>query len=257
MSITQIEQSLRQGISSQVRLVAEGTQRYRVLTPFLFDDGDHVSLLMRREDSRWVVADEANTFMRLTYDLEERAIQEGTRQKLIACALSSFGVENRGGELRTEVVDDGFAGAVLSMIQAILRVSDVSYLAREHVRSTFMDDFRSLLETSLPDERRDFDWHDPHRDPQAVYTVDCRINGMPRPVFVHALAGDNNTRDATIALHQFENWGLSFLPVAVFEDQEGIGRKVLARFSDVGGKQFSSLRGNEDRISGFLQQLVE
>ena len=56
---------------------------------------------------------------------------------------------------------------------------------------------------------------------------------MPHPLFVHALDNDRKARDATISLHQFEKWGVSFRSLAIFEDQESINRKVLARFSDV------------------------
>ena len=85
--------------------------------------------------------------------------------------------------------------------------SDDSYLSRERVRSTFMEDFRALLTEAVPEERRVFDWSDPERDPQGMYVVDCRINGMARPLFVNALPGDRKTRDATIMLLQFEKWG--------------------------------------------------
>jgi len=80
-----------------------------------------------------------------------------------------------------------------------------------------------------------------------MYSVDCRINGVARPLFVYALPGDGKTRDATIALLQFERWGLDFRSLAIFEDQESINRKVLARFSDICEKQFSSLTPNRER----------
>ncbi len=151
---------------------------------------------------------------------------------------------------------NAYGDALYSFIQGLLKITDVTYLSRERVRSTFMEDFRRLLSESVPEDRRVFDWHDPIRDPKARYVVDCYINRMSKPILVHALQNDARTRDATISLLQFEKWGMDYHSVAIFEDQEAINRRVLARFSDVGEKQFSSLKANEGRIVEHIKDRI-
>ena len=256
MSIETMERDFQEKVSAKVRLAAEGMERFRVFTPFLFDDGDHLAIVLKKEGARWVLSDEAHTYMHLTYDIDEKDLHTGTRQKIISNALSTFRIEDRDGELVLDVPDERYGDALFSFVQALLKISDVSYLSRERVRSTFMDDFRTLLCEAVPEERRSFDWSDSEHDPRGMYTVDCRINGMRRPLFVQALDGDGKTRDATIALLQFEKWGIRFGSLAIFEDQESISRKVLARFSDVSEKQFSSLTPNRERIARFLKETI-
>ena len=249
-----IEHDFREKVCAQVRLADEGVNRFRVFTPFLFNDGDHLAIVLRQEGNRWVLTDEGHTYMHLTYDLAEKELQKGVRQKVITNALAMFQVEDRSGELVLYIPESRFGDALYSYVQALLKITDVSYLSRERVRSTFMADFQDLLQEAVSEHRRTFNWHDKQHDPQGMYSVDCRVNGMTRPLFVFALPTDDRTRDATIALHQFERWNIPHHSLALFEDQESINRKVLARFSDVSDKQFSSLGGNRERIHRYLEE---
>ena len=256
MTIETIETDFRRKIGESVRLAGEGVNRYRVFTPFLFEDGDHLAVVLKYEGGRWVLSDEGHTYMHLTYDLDEKDLQRGNRQKIISNALSVFSVEDREGELRLLIPDEQFGNGLFSFIQALLKISDVAYLSRERVRSTFLEDFHSFMEATVPVERRTFDWHDPQHDPAGKYVVDCRLNGMLKPIMVFALPGDDRVRDATISLLQFERWKIPHRSLAIFEDQEEVNRKVLARFSDMCEKQFSNLGANKDRIATYLEEAL-
>ena len=256
MLIDTMGQAFRAKVSAKIDLVAEGLNRYRVLTPFRFADGDHLVIVLKQDAEGWMLSDEAHTYMHLSYEMDERDLLRGTRQKIISDTLSVFQVEDRQGELVLSVPDEQYGDALYSFVQALLRVSNVSYLSREQVRSTFMDDFRAALAQWVHADRRSFDWHDPVRDPRGIYEVDCRIDATPRPILVHALTNDGRTRDATISLLQFEKWDFPHRSLAIFEDQESINRKVLARFSDVCEKQYSNLPSNRDRIERYLDEVM-
>lgn len=255
MTINHIEQTFRDTVCAKIRLVGEGVDRYRVFTPFLFEDGDHPAMVLKRNQSSWELSDEGHTYMRLTYDQDEKELQRGARQRIIANALSVFGVQDRDGELDTEAPNDQYGDALFSFIQAIMKISNISLLSRERVRSRFKASFRAVMEGKVSAERLSFDWREPTHDPHGVYSVDCRINSVTRPLFVFALPNDARTRDATIALLQSEKWGVPHCSHGIFEDQETINRKVLARFIDVCEKQFSSLAGAGDRLARYFEDL--
>ena len=139
-----IESAFHEKVSAKIRLVVDGVNRFRVSTPFRFQDGDHLVIVLKKEGKRWVFTDEAHTYMHLTYDIDEEDLRRGPRPKIVADSLSTFRIEDRNGELILDIPENHYADALYSFVQALLKISDVSYLSRQQIRSTFMEDFRAL-----------------------------------------------------------------------------------------------------------------
>lgn len=140
MSLQAVEHDFREAVSSTIVLVMDRAGRHRVLNPFRFDDGDHFSIVLRREGAKWVLSDEGNTWMRLTCEIGEEDLLRGSRRKVIADALSQFGIEDRDHEFVISVVGERYGDALLSFVQGISRVASVALLSRERVSATFRED---------------------------------------------------------------------------------------------------------------------
>ncbi len=134
MSIKSIQQDLIDKVSAKIRVIPDGTGRFRVFTPFRFDDGDHISIVLKKEADGWVFSDEGHTYMNLTYDISEKKLFSGTRERIISNALSKFKVEDRYGELILKVQEIRFGDALYSFAQALVRIGDVMCLSKKYVQ---------------------------------------------------------------------------------------------------------------------------
>lgn len=250
--IPALEKKFLEQVGGSVHLVADGPGQYRISVPFTFNDGDALVIVLKQIGDQWVLSDEGHTYMHLGYSIEDSRLRSGTRRQLIVQALRMFQVRERAGELILAIEHDEYAEALWSFIQALLKIIDVIYLSQERVRSTFLEDFQDFFEDMIAPERRAFEWYDAEHDPDKRYVVDCRINGLARPLFIYALTNDDRVRDATIGIAHFIRAGYKFYSVGIFEDQRTINRRVLARFSDLCDRQFPGLSASREHIEKFL-----
>lgn len=256
ISAEELERDLRKGVSHAIEVVQEGTNRYVVHVPFTFADGDHfVILLDTSTQSVFRFTDEGHTFMHLSYDLID--FQHGTRRKVIDRVLARYEVADDQGALTLPVPLENLANGLFSFVQAITRVTDIDFLTREQVRSTFLEDVKTFVGEVAQRQHLSvtLDYVDQQHDPKGLYPVDAYLTNGRRPITVFAIADDTRCRDATITLHEWEKWRREFHPISIFRDLEEISGRVLARFTDIAEKQFSSLDSAHERFESYLGTL--
>jgi len=246
-------ESFRTKVCREIDVEPIGVDRYVVYTPFMFDDGDHFVVVLRKEGDGWTLTDEGHTLMHLAYS--DVDVFEGARAKIVEESLHAHGVENIDGVLRIVVPAEDYGDALYSFLQALSRVATVTQMTQERVASTFVHDCTMLLRAVIPSERAIYEWHHPEKDPDANYLVDCKINGAKKPCLVFAIQSSLKCSHATTTCLTLERWGMQFSSVALYQDQTQIGRRQVAQLSDVVGKQFSSL-GEQDRIQAYFRQEV-
>lgn len=251
-----IKSDFQKKVSSSISLYQEGTNRFKVFTPFQFEDGDFFSIVLKNENGKWFLTDEGHTLMHLSYELDIDLIEKGARAQILSNVLSQFELSVKDGAITAEL-NGSWGDSLFSYIQGLVRISDINYLSKERVKSTFLQDFREFISEKIDNSRIKFDYYHPENDPKSKYPVDCRVNGMAKPLYIFAVNTDDKCRDVTISLLQYEKWALKFHSIAIFEDQESINRKVLARFTDVCEKQFSTLFGdNLHRIEKYFKAKI-
>jgi hypothetical protein len=251
-----IESDFRRNVSEELEIVPDGPDRFAIVTPMAFDDGDLLPVILRKHKDGWYLTDEGHTFLQLTYELEEADFQQPTRKEIINRTLLSFGVQNRDGELVLPISDQKYGDALYTFLQALVKIDDIRYLSREHARSTFIEDVRHMVRrVASPKREVIYNWHDPVRDPPGIYPVDCKVNGSGTPLFIFALANDARVAIAALSLHMFDKWKIQNKSIGIFEDQAKLDSKMVARFTDVCNKPFSNIAVAEKEIVRFFPEL--
>lgn len=223
--------------------------------PFTFEDGDHYVVLLKQVGDQWYLTDEGHTFMHLSYLVPQ--FDQGNRRGIIDKVLASLRVESRDGELRLPVEPESAGDSFFTFIQAITRISDVTFLSRERVRSTFAEDFQQVVQKAASGRTVTPSYSHPQHDPEKLYPVDIRVDGSNLgQVLLFGIGNDEQCQRATITLYRWQQWGERFGSVGIFRDQTEINRHALARFTDIAGRQFSTLETARDMLTTTLADLL-
>jgi hypothetical protein len=117
-----------------------------VTTPHLDRHNDYLQVFVRRRNGGYILTDGGYVIE----DLGQSGCSLDTpkRQQLLGLALAGFGVKNDRGELVVEATPDNFGVRKHNLVQAMLAVSDLFYLAQPSVATLFYEDVVAWLDLS-------------------------------------------------------------------------------------------------------------
>jgi hypothetical protein len=116
-----------------------------ITTPYLDRHNDVLQIYARAENGGYVLTDDSYTI----HDLEASGcnLQTEKRQDLLKMTLNGFGVRMNSEALEVHASTENFPARKHNLIQAILAVNDLFYLAKPVVESLFFEDVIAWLES--------------------------------------------------------------------------------------------------------------
>lgn len=215
---------------------------WRVTTPFVFPDGDGYSLYLKQLPSGgWRVGDLGSTLMHLSYENDTGKFREGSRGRLFAQILADAELSEDDGEFFIDTPVDGLGGGVFRFGQAMTRLHDLTFLNRLRVESTFYEDLREALKSTV-DEVRLHEAHVVEGVPKAEdYPVDYYIEGGAQPLYLFGVPNRDKARLATIILQHLIGAGAEFNSMIVFQNSAEIPSRDLSRLMNAANDMVDSL----------------
>jgi hypothetical protein len=121
-----------------------GDEYLEITTPYLDRHNDYIQIYVRRDNGGFELTDGGDIIEDLRSsgcDLETKK-----RKDLLTAALAGFGVQREGDQLIVKANVNTFALRKHNLVQAMLAVNDLFYLAVPVVASLFLEDVAAWLE---------------------------------------------------------------------------------------------------------------
>ena len=115
-----------------------------ITSPFLDRHNDYMQIYLKRQNGGYLLTDDSHTIQ----DLQQSgcALESSKRRSLLNMTLNGFGVQLNHDALEVHASEDNFALRKHNLLQAMLAVNDLFYLAVPLVASLFYEDVVSWLD---------------------------------------------------------------------------------------------------------------
>ena len=118
-----------------------------ITTPYLDRNNDYIQIYLRKQGDGFLLTDDGAIIDGLIQ--EGCKFESSRRREILQVLLNGYGVEcDERMALRVTAEQNNFALRKHSLVQAMLAVNDMFYLAAPHVASLFFEDVKNWLEES-------------------------------------------------------------------------------------------------------------
>lgn len=141
MNCHEVTELLQRGLTSAYVCELVGKNRLRLMTPFLYPDGDNIDLYIEMRDERFVLTDLGEVMAYLT-DTGLTFRQAHRRNVILNEILATLGVESLNSELcvRLDRIDEDFVSQLSRLTQAAVQALDLLFTTRTTHLATFKND---------------------------------------------------------------------------------------------------------------------
>ncbi|GAB6277475.1 MAG: DUF1829 domain-containing protein [Rectinema sp.] len=120
-------------------------QWVEITTPYLDRHNDYIQLYVKKQNNGFLLTDDGYTIA----DLERSGckLNSPNRQRLLQMTLNGFGIHLQNGALEIFTTSENFPLRKHNLVQAILAINDMFFLAAPVVTSLFYDDVMTWLDS--------------------------------------------------------------------------------------------------------------
>lgn len=115
-----------------------------ITTPYLDRHNDYLQIYARKEGGRYFLTDDGYILDDL--ELSGCRIEGGKRETLLKTTLNGFGVQVNNHAIETQATPQTFALRKHNLVQAMLAVNDLFYLASPYTANLFYEDVVAWLD---------------------------------------------------------------------------------------------------------------
>ena len=214
--------AIKKEICSNFEIEEKSDDRFIIHTWFTYHDGDELRIILEMTDEICKITDEGHTMMWFSYS--DYTFTE-MRMDLLNRILRSNDVQMEDGEIYIECPPQEIGRSLNSIIQALLQITDLSFLSLERVASTFIEDLKGTISSIINEKAIPFTIsYDTHiKSPSGdIHNVDIVIES-PTPIYVLGISNKDRCKDAIITLLSMKE--VRFKSIVVIDDRANIPKK--------------------------------